>query len=303
MNSSRLIVSVCMITYNHEDFISDAIEGVLMQKADFNIELIIGEDCSSDNTRNIVLQYAKKYPEIIRPLLQVKNLGMTNNFIDTLKAAKGKYIAVCEGDDFWTDPNKLQKQVNILESFPHIIAVSTNSSVCDLTGTIIKSERLVVKPNNNEGVHNLDDFFNKSIEYPTLTVMFRNQNMDFIIQELTNMNNPFLGDWILWVLLLTHGDFYFINQVTASYRMNPNSVTHSVNAVKRWETDFMIRRRLLEILPVEYHKYLKDNTYAYHMMGMAYRKNKNLFLFIYYQIIALLNNPRRLYFIYKNKFL
>lgn len=292
-----------MITYNHKDFISESIEGVLMQKTDFNIELIIGEDCSSDNTRNIVLQYAKKYPEIIRPLLPDKNLGMTNNFIDTMKAAKGRYIAICEGDDFWTDPDKLQKQVNILESFPHIVAVSTNSSICDLTGTIIKSERLVVKPNNNEGVHNLDDFFSKSIEYPTLTVMFRNQNMDFITEELTNMNNPFLGDWILWVLLLLHGDFYFINQVTASYRINPNSVTHSVNAVERWETDFMIRRRLVEILPVEYHKYLKDNTYAYHMMGMAYRKKNNLLLFIYYQVIALLNNPRKLYFIFKNKFL
>ena len=87
------------------------------------------------------------------------------------------------------------------------------------------------------------------------------------------------------------GDFYFINQMTASYRVNPNSVTHTVNAVKRWEVDFMIRRKLIEILPAEYHIYLKDDTYAYHKMGMAYHKQKKMDKFVYYQIRAFLNNP------------
>jgi hypothetical protein len=116
------------------------------------------------------------------------------------------------------------------------------------------------------------------------------------------LSNPFLGDWTLWVLLHTLGDFYFINQVTASYRVNPNSVTHTVNAVKRWEVDFMIRRKLIEILPAEYHIYLKDDTYAYHMMGMAYRKQKKMDKFVYYQIRAFLNNPVLFFSIYKNKF-
>jgi glycosyltransferase involved in cell wall biosynthesis len=88
-----------MITYNHENYIREAIEGVLMQKTDFPIELIIGEDCSTDDTREIVVDYANKYPDIIKAQLPEKNRGMQNNFLAILEAAHGKYIALCEGKD------------------------------------------------------------------------------------------------------------------------------------------------------------------------------------------------------------
>ena len=286
-----IIVSVLMITYNHENFIREAIDGVLMQKTTFPIELIIGEDCSTDSTRKIVVEYAEKYPDLIRPLLPESNLGMMKNFNKTMEAAKGKYIAICEGDDYWTDPLKLQKQVDILEANENIVAVATNAAVCDFNDNTIQKEKIVVSPDNKDGVYNLHEFFSKGIQYPTLTVVFRNREMDFIKSKMQYLSNPFLGDWTLWVLLHTLGDFYFINQVTASYRVNPNSVTHTVNAVKRWEVDFMIRRKLIEILPAEYHIYLKDDTYAYHMMGMAYRKQKKMDKFVYYQIRGFLNNP------------
>lgn len=291
MKNNGVVVSVCMITYNHETFIREAIEGVLMQKITFPIELIIGEDCSTDNTRKIVLEYAEKYPEIIRPILPEINLGMMKNFIKTMEASKGKYIALCEGDDYWTDPYKLQKQVDILEANENIVAVATNAAVCDFNGNTIQKEKIVISPDNKDGAYNLHEFFSKGIQYPTLTVVFRNREMDFIKSKMQYLSNPFLGDWTLWVLLHTLGDFYFINQVTASYRVNPNSVTHTVNAVKRWEVDFMIRRKLIEILPAEYHSYLKDDTNAYHMMGMAYRKQKKMDKFMYYQIRAFMNNP------------
>ena len=139
---NNVTVSVLMITYNHENFIREAIEGVLMQKTDFPIELIIGEDCSTDGTRKIVMEYASKYPDIIRPLLPDSNLGMMKNFIETMQAATGKYIALCEGDDYWTDPYKLQKQVDILNKLPDIISVTTNSSVCDFSGNLIQSEKI-----------------------------------------------------------------------------------------------------------------------------------------------------------------
>ena len=108
---------------------------------------------------------------------------------------------------------------------------------------------------------------------------------------MTELTNPFLSDWTLWVLLHSLGNFYFKNDVTAAYRINPDSVTHSVNAVKRWEFDFLIRKKLIELLPTEYKKYLSDDTYAYHMIGMGYRKQKKTLLFLYYQIRASLNNP------------
>ena len=105
------------------------------------------------------------------------------------------------------------------------------------------------------------------------------------------MSNPFLGDWILWVLLHMQGDFYFLNNVTAAYRINPNSITHTVNAVKRWEWDFIIRRHLIELLPKEYHIYLKDSWYPYFKLGMAHRKQGNYIKLLYYFIRAFLFNP------------
>lgn len=114
----KILVSVIMATYNHESYVRNALEGVLMQKTDFPFELIIGEDFSLDGTRKIVEEYAKKYPEIIKPLYSGINLGMNKNYVRSLQAAKGKYIAFCEGDDYWTDSLKLQKQVDFMKSNP-----------------------------------------------------------------------------------------------------------------------------------------------------------------------------------------
>ena len=107
-----------MITYNHERFIAQAIEGVVMQKTQFSYELVIGEDCSTDNTRVIAESYVRKYPDIIRLLPAEKNLGIWANGLRTLKECKGKYLAFCEGDDYWTSPEKLAKQVEMLEKHP-----------------------------------------------------------------------------------------------------------------------------------------------------------------------------------------
>jgi glycosyltransferase involved in cell wall biosynthesis len=111
-------VSVCMMTYNHERFIAQAIESVLEQKTSFDLELVIGEDCSTDGTRKIVAEYARKYPEKIKAMFRETNLGMTANGIQTLRECRGRYIALLEGDDYWTDPLKLQKQVDFLDVHP-----------------------------------------------------------------------------------------------------------------------------------------------------------------------------------------
>src|SRR5690554_1887156 len=116
--SENIMVSVVMPTYNHEKYIRQAIEGVLMQISDFLFELIIVEDCSTDNTKNIALEYASQYPGKINVLTSEKNLGITKNYLRSVEGINGKYIAVCEGDDYWTDPLKLQKQVDFMEANP-----------------------------------------------------------------------------------------------------------------------------------------------------------------------------------------
>ena len=114
-------VSVAMITYNHEGYIAQAIESVLMQQVSFAVELVIGEDCSTDRTRAIVNDYASRYPAIILAVQQPGNAGVSKNFADTLRGCRGKYIATLEGDDYWTDPGKLEKQVAFLQGNPECV--------------------------------------------------------------------------------------------------------------------------------------------------------------------------------------
>ena len=122
----NLKVSVCMVTYNHEKYIAQAIESVLMQKTNFDYELVIGEDCSTDKTKKIIIKYQKRYPKIIRIILNKKNLGAGLNFVQILEACKGEYIALLDGDDYWTDPVKLQKQVDFLDNNPYYSISSHN---------------------------------------------------------------------------------------------------------------------------------------------------------------------------------
>ena len=111
-------VSVVMLTYNHEKFIAQAIESVLIQRTNFPIELVVGEDCSTDGTREIVRRYAAARPDIIRLVFHEKNVGAYENGQDVLAACQGEYIALLEGDDYWTSPDKLQRQADYLDAQP-----------------------------------------------------------------------------------------------------------------------------------------------------------------------------------------
>ena len=131
------LVSVSVVTYNHEKYISECLDGILMQKTDFPFEILLGEDESTDGTRDICIEYAKQYPDKIKLYLHsrdnnIKINGIPTgrfNFLYNLTHAKGKYIALCEGDDYWTDPLKLQKQVDFLEGNPDFAICFHNALV------------------------------------------------------------------------------------------------------------------------------------------------------------------------------
>ena len=118
------IVSISMLTYNHEKYISQAIESILMQQVNFPYQIIIGEDASTDKTREIILEYAKQFPERFYLIFHDHNVGMTQNALSLRPFLTGKYIACLEGDDYWIDPNKLQKQVEFLDQHPEYMGVS-----------------------------------------------------------------------------------------------------------------------------------------------------------------------------------
>jgi len=129
MISLRPVVSVCMITYNHEKYIRQAVESVMAQKVNFSVELVIGDDCSTDGTGKILMELSKEYPGKIKLLTYEKNVGHMENLARVFNKKRGKYVACLEGDDYWTDPDKLQKQVDILERNSRLSMVSHITNV------------------------------------------------------------------------------------------------------------------------------------------------------------------------------
>lgn len=134
MNSSEVKVSVMMVTYNHEKYLEQAILSVINQNTDFKYELLIGEDCSTDQTRKIAEKYQMMYPEIVKLITHNKNVGPLKNEADLRRRCRGQYIAVLEGDDYWTNPEKLKRQAEFLDSHPQYIGVSHNVTVLDENG-------------------------------------------------------------------------------------------------------------------------------------------------------------------------
>jgi glycosyltransferase involved in cell wall biosynthesis len=222
------LLSVCLITYNHASFIRQAIDSVLAQKVDFRYELIIADDYSQDETRNIILEYKEKYPDIIRLIFQTSNVGPAKNWFDLLRAPRGKYIAYFEGDDYWTDPYKLQQQVDFLEANDDFSMCFTNAYYD--TGDVQpgREPRLysqVMAPK----VYSLNDILIYNM-VPTATVLYR---ANFKLPDWF-FSLPY-GDWGLHILSAHKGKVYYLNKVTAAYRVHDMGLFSSKNTMKRLE--------------------------------------------------------------------
>lgn len=173
------LLSIVTITYNHELYIRKCIEGVLMQQVNFPIEFIIAEDCSTDGTLAVCKGYAEKYPDLIKLITSENNVGAIVNERRAMKAAKGKYIAFCEGDDYWTDPLKLQKQVDFLEENPEYSVTFHRCKHYNVVDDTIKDDQCgFLFQNNEEGVDvTVEMFFDKWITQP-LTMVYRASMFD-----------------------------------------------------------------------------------------------------------------------------
>ena len=208
----RVLVSVVMITYGHEKYIRQAIEGVLMQKGDFDLELVIANDCSPDNTDAIISELLKSHPkaEKIRYIKHDKNIGMMPNFIYALKQAHGNYIALCDGDDYWTDPYKLQKQVGFLEANLDYELCFHKVKILKPNGELV--EDFITKvPEDYETQETLARLGNY---IHTPSVVFRN-----VIKEFPpEFSLSPIGDYFLYMLLVEHGKLHYFEDEMAVYR-------------------------------------------------------------------------------------
>lgn len=271
---NKPLVSICCISYNHEPYIKDALEGFLAQQTSFPFEIVISDDCSKDGTHAIIKEYAQKFHNIIRDISPKQNLGLFENFTYVQEQAAGKYIALCEGDDFWVDPYKLQKQVDLLEKDPSLIACCTDCINVDKTGQPIESHKNTSEETDKR--YTLRDFFDENPQYPTLTVVYRNSHKE-LFPRLRHVKNPFLADWPLWIALLSYGDMLFLNQTTAAYRNNPTSITHTANRVERAKASRDICCKVADILPAEYADIaadLRKTNWVWISLIFAYKAEK-----------------------------
>lgn len=232
------LVSIRTSTYNHGPYIKQCIEGVLMQKTNFPFEYIIGEDCSTDETREIVFDYAKRYPNIIRVITANYNVGSKANGRRCINACRGKYMAICEGDDYWIDPYKLQKQVDFLEEH------SEYSFSCTAFRFYYQKEGSFSDFSNKINCAKLTHrdliiaILNKnSFRIQTNTVVFRKEIYLQLLKDdpfLYSSNYFLMGDTQLWVGLLSYGKLHYLNEFTAVYRIVAGSACRNSDLIQRY---------------------------------------------------------------------
>lgn len=236
---TKPLVSISCITYNHELYIRDSLEGMLMQQCDFDFEILIHDDASTDNTQKIIKEYQEKYPNIIKPIFQKENqyskgkrgFNATYNFTRAI----GRYIALCEGDDYWTDPLKLQKQVSFLENNPSVVLCTHQVNRVN--------ER-------NQFLEEVDILY-KSTEYSSLEMLhksFRPLSMVFRRVNLTYSDDLLLapyGDVVLIALLSQHGSAVELNFIGANYRIHEGGVYSSNNYIDNILNSIITRQILI----------------------------------------------------------
>ena len=266
------LISILMITFNQEKFIAQAIESALMQHANFKYEIVIGEDCSTDRTRDIVLEYQEKYADRIKLLLQSENVGMHKNFVDTYYACKGKYIALLEGDDYWTDPNKLQKQVDFLENNPDFAICFHNMWIID------EDKPHLIRESNikQKEITDINTLARGNYIY-TASCVFRN---NFIILPDWFYQCP-VGDYPLHLLNAQYGKIKFINEIMGVYRVHKGGVWENTNLsyrLEKWAEMIEILKskfdsKVNEILNNSLHKSYFELA-GYYLKNGNFEKNK-----------------------------
>lgn len=224
-----IMISVALITYGQEKYVKQALDSILMQETKYKYEIIIGDDCSKDNTREILLEYQKKFNNKISLILQEKNVGATRNIFDLFKKCSGKYITLFEGDDYWIDSKKIQKQVEFLENHYEYLGVSHTFNLVDVNGKFISKypDRI-----NTEKFVTINSFL-KGDFFRITTTVFRNiftgseNKYDVLYRASRNV-----GDFTLSIILLDLGKIYVLDDCMSVYRVvnkkgenNYNSIT------------------------------------------------------------------------------
>ncbi len=219
----ELKVSIAIITYNQEQYVQEMLNNIVSQVTDFKFEAIVSDDCSTDKTPEIIKEYANRYPDIIKPLFREKNIGVIRNYLDTLNLCDAEFVAICEGDDYWCDPYKLQKQVDFMEA--HL-----DYALCYHPAKMIyvdeEHKPIIIGLSKNENPQSYYELI-KANNIPANSVMYR---AEYLKQELLKYpNDIYPPDWFTHISVAKHGKIGYLPDVMYVYRWHSQGISHTTS--------------------------------------------------------------------------
>ena len=261
-------LSVAMITYNQERFIGQALESVLAQKVNFDFEIVIGEDCSTDGTRAIVMDYQRRYPDRIVSILRPRNIGPMRNIESTLTACRGQYLSILEGDDYWTSVEKIQKQVDFLDSHPECALCCHRVKFLNETG----SAEFDVFPPRAAGSYTIEDLLKGNFVMTCSAVMRR----DLMNGYPPGLSGMIVGDWARSAWVARHGTIELMEEIMAAYRVHAGSMWSSLSLPTRMRESARMLRTLDKELGYVYTNTIRQTIApTYLEMALTARSNGN----------------------------
>lgn len=260
-------VSVLIVAYNHELYIDQAVRSVLVQRANFDFEIIIGEDCSTDRTLEILTELQEQFPDKIRLLNTDHNLGMIQNSIRSYQACHGEYIALLDGDDYWCAEDKLQQQVDFMDQHPDF-------SICFHSVLKVYEDGVqppvVMRPKQIKDVYDISDLISSNF-IQTCSALLRNGAIHEFPRWAYSLN---LLDWLMFIMAAEHGKIKFIDQVMGAYRVHSAGYWSSMDSMKRLITYFDYFENLDPYLDYKYAKPIQSalNRYWRKAMDLLYEQ-------------------------------
>jgi len=257
--SNGIVLSICCISFNHARFIRETFDSFLTQQLDIHYEIVVSDDCSTDDTPDIIAEYQCRHPDIFRVIKRDKNIGMNQNFFSTIASCRGEFIAICEGDDYWTDPLKLQKQLTILNENPEIVFTSHDVEIKNDTITAAAYTPYSVAEKK------LNDFNDVILSHfiPTLSIVLRRSALPETWPEFFfHIKSP---DKALVLSLLTKGQCYHSNEKMGVYRHHDGGITKKEKpAAELLHYELYLYQNLFSCF-----NRIKDNVY-FHKLAMLY---------------------------------
>lgn len=265
------VVSICCATFNHASYVKDALHGFLCQETSFPFEIIIRDDASTDGTAQIVLDYVSRYPHIVRAVFETENQlsrGVRPSHV-WADLAEGEYIALCEGDDFWLIPYKLQRQVDLLESHPGAVMSVAGTDFYQQVGENL--EYLETHFGNGKALQFFDDI--KHQYFHTSTYVIRAGVFKEVIRKYF-LGQFLLGDTGLRFILISRGPFVLLPEVVSVYRMTGKGIWTSLDVDKKLKWELASARKLFDLLTGEYRAYQGERIF-YLLSISCYRNFKS----------------------------